>query len=130
MNNQVFLENEELQKKLSLLPRQTQFSEMLKSAVDGAVKILLVVTSPESSPKAESHDNFNDLFIVQAGKEEFWVGGEITDKKEIEKGEWMGESLVGAQKIVLQVGDVLVVPKGVPHKHGIGSATIVVIKTS
>jgi len=92
------------------------------------VKISMVATSKEASPKAESHDNFNDLFLVQSGEEEFWVGGEITDKEETEKGEWLGQNLVGAQKYQIKAGDVMVVPKGIAHKHGTGSVIFLVIK--
>ncbi len=102
---------------------------MVKINSDSSVKVSVLITSPDVSPKAEIHDNFNDLFFVQAGEEEFWAGGEIIDKQETESGEWLGENLVGAQKYRLKSGDILVVPKGIAHRHGLGSATLLVIKT-
>jgi len=127
---EIFLSEEEKQKTLASLPDTLPFGEMIKNNTDNSVKISFVFTTKEASSKAEIHDNFNDLFLVQSGEEEFWVGGEITDKEETEKGEWLGGNLIGAQKYQLRAGDILVVPRGVPHKHGLGLATFLVIKTS
>ena len=127
---EVFLSGEEKQKALSSFPDTLPFGKMIKNNADNSVKVSVVFAAEGASSKAESHDNFNDLFLVQSGEEEFWVGGEIADKEETEKGEWLGENLVGAQKYQLRAGDILVVPKGIPHKHGAGLATFLVIKTS
>ncbi len=126
---EILLTKEEIQEALSSLPNNGPCGKMVKINYDSSVKASVLITSPDISPKAEIHDNFNDLFIVRAGEEEFWVGGEIIDKQETESGEWLGENLVGAQKYRLKSGDILVVPKGIAHRHGLGSATLLVIKT-
>lgn len=126
---EILLTRDEIQKALSLLPDKGPASQAMKINADGSVKASVLLTSPEISPKAEIHENFNDLFLAQAGEEEFWVGGEIIDKTEVEPGEWLGEKLVDAQRHMLKSDDILIVPKGVPHKHGAGTATFLIIKT-
>jgi len=114
---------------LASLPNNGPFGKMVRINSDNSVKASVSVTSAEISPQAEIHDNFNDLFIVLSGEEEVWVGGEISDKREAEPGEWAGENLIGARKHQLSKGDVLVIPKGMAHRHGLGSAALLIIKT-
>lgn len=102
---------------------------LLKSNIDNSVKISMFTTKEEASSKAEIHENFNDIFVVCEGKEEFWVGRDIVDKAEIEPGEWLGEEMKESRNYELEKGDIFIVPKGVSHKHGLGRATFLVIKT-
>lgn len=102
---------------------------LLKSNIDSSVKISMFTTKEEVSPKAEIHDKFNDIFVVCEGEEEFWVGRDIVDKVEIERGEWLGEEMKRPRIYKLEKGDIFIVPKGVSHKHGLGRATFLVIKT-
>ena len=127
-SNEVYLEKEEARKILASLSSDSPFGKQIGSNNDGSVMISILSTSSEASLKAEIHDNFNDLFLVQSGAEEFWLGGEIADKKETEPGEWRGEKLKNAKKKRLKAGDILIVPKGMSHRHGLGSATFFVIK--
>jgi|GEM_PF-2790862 len=126
---EILLTGKELKDVLVSLPSSGPFGKMFRANSDKSVIASVAVTSAKASSQAEAHDNFNDLFFVQSGQEEFWVGGEITDKRETEPGEWIGQNLSGARKYVLRPGDMMVVPKGVAHRHGLGSVTLLIIKT-
>lgn len=129
-SKEVHLSKTDKEEMLASLSENPPFGKLLKSNGDGSVKISVSVTSEEMSPTTESHDNFNDIFLVQSGEEEIWIGGKIVDRKETEPGEWIGEKLEGAEKKKIKAGDVLIVPKGVPHQHGAGKTVLFVIKTS
>lgn len=78
--------------------------------------------------KAELHENYTDVFLVYEGEEDLYIGGEITDKVSTGPGEWRGLTLVGAEKMQVKMGDVVVIPKGVAHKHGIGDMKMIIVK--
>lgn len=126
---ETLLTGKEIQDAFSDLAQGKLSIPLLKSNIDSSVKISMFATKEEASPKAEIHDNFNDIFVVCEGKEEFWVGGDIIDKVEIEPGEWLGEEMRESRSYKLEKGDIFIVPKGVSHKHGLGRATFLVIKT-
>lgn len=121
---------DELKNILATLPVESPFGRLIKANSDNTAKISISKTAEEESEQAEIHDNFNDLFFVLSGEEEFWSGGELADKAETEPGEWLGKNLVGAKPSQLNQGDILIAPKGVPHKHGKGSAVFLIIKTN
>jgi beta-galactosidase beta subunit len=78
--------------------------------------------------KAELHENYTDIFLVYVGEEDLYIGGEITDAVSTGPGEWRGLNLVGAEKRHVKAGDVVIIPKGVAHKHGIGNMKMIVVK--
>ncbi len=126
---EILLTEKEVQEALASLPVKGPFGKMVKINADGSIKASVSITAVEASPQAEIHDNFNDTFVVFSGEEELWVGGEISDKRETEPGEWVGETLVGAHAQKLKAGDTVVIPKGVAHRHGLGSIKLLIIKT-
>lgn len=78
--------------------------------------------------KAELHENYTDIFLVYAGEEDLYIGGEIADAVPAGPGEWRGLNLAGAEKVHVKTGDVVIIPRGVAHKHGIGNMKILVVK--
>lgn len=78
--------------------------------------------------KAERHENYTDIFLVYAGEEDLYIGGEITDAVSTGPGEWRGLNLVGAIRVHLRAGDVIIIPKGIAHKHGIGNMKMIIVK--
>jgi len=65
---------------------------------------------------AELHEHDTDLFYVVEGSATFLTGGTIVEPKESGSGEIRGKSLTGAVERHLTKGDVIVIPKGVPHQ--------------
>lgn len=67
---------------------------------------------------AEVHDASDDVYYVLEGAATLTLGGSLETPKEIEPGEWRSPQIVGGQKVVINKGDLIVVPRGTPHQRG------------
>jgi glc operon protein GlcG len=63
----------------------------------------------------EVHEQDTDVFYVLDGRAEFVVGGELVDPRPAGAGELRGREVRGGSVYSLQRGDVITVPRGVPH---------------
>lgn len=63
----------------------------------------------------EVHDADNDVFYILDGEATFVVGGKVIDPKVESPGETRGTRIEGGQSLRLAKGDVIVIPRGVPH---------------
>lgn len=64
---------------------------------------------------AEVHATETDIFYVLEGKATVIVGGEVVDARQVAPGEVRGTSIRGGELRELGAGDVLAIPRGVPH---------------
>ena len=65
--------------------------------------------------QAEVHLTDTDIFYVLEGKATVLTGGELVEPQAVSPGELRGSALKGGSEIRLAKGDVLTVPRGVPH---------------
>jgi mannose-6-phosphate isomerase-like protein (cupin superfamily) len=65
---------------------------------------------------AEVHTLDTDIFYVTEGGATFITGGKVVDAKESGANEVRGKSIEGGTMHNLSKGDVIVIPKGVPHQ--------------
>jgi glc operon protein GlcG len=65
--------------------------------------------------QAEIHDGETDVFYIMEGSATFVTGGTLTDKKTGSPGQVRGSGIQGGKTQTLNKGDVMVIPKGVPH---------------
>jgi len=65
--------------------------------------------------EVEVHDTDTDIFYVVEGHATFVTGGTLTGGKHIAADESRGGTLTGGEARHLTQGDVIVIPKGVPH---------------
>jgi len=66
---------------------------------------------------AEIHENFADFFYVVKGQATLLTGGVLQDAKTVAPGEIRGSAVQNSeQKTILNVGDVVHIPAGVPHQ--------------
>jgi mannose-6-phosphate isomerase-like protein (cupin superfamily) len=65
--------------------------------------------------QAEVHDGETDVFYIMEGSATFVTGGTLTDKKTASAGQSRGSGIQGGKSQTLNKGDVMVIPKGVPH---------------
>lgn len=65
--------------------------------------------------QAEVHATDTDIFYVLEGKATVLTGGELVDPHNVAPGEVRGTALRGAIEHQLSRGDVLTIPRGVPH---------------
>jgi len=77
-----------------------------------------------SSGGAEIHANFDDLMIVQQGSATLITGGIVVNPQTGADGETHGTSVANGQSRIITVGDIVVVPAGVPHQLLIPPGTI------
>jgi mannose-6-phosphate isomerase-like protein (cupin superfamily) len=65
---------------------------------------------------AEVHTLDTDIFYVTEGSATFITGGKVVEPKETGANEVRGKSIEGGTTHTLAKGDVIVIPKGVPHQ--------------
>ena len=68
-----------------------------------------------SAATAEIHDSSDDVYYVLEGSATLTLGGTLDAPKEIEPGEWRGPQITAGQKVVINKGDLIIVPRGTPH---------------
>jgi glc operon protein GlcG len=64
---------------------------------------------------AEIHATETDIFYVLEGKATLIVGGEVVDARQTAPNEIRGASIRGGESRELRTGDVITIPRGVPH---------------
>lgn len=75
-----------------------------------------VAASRRDKPgKVEIHAHDTDIFHIIEGSAEFVTGGTVVDLKEGANGESGGKEITGGETHHLTKGDVIVIPRGVPH---------------
>ena len=65
--------------------------------------------------QAEVHATETDILYIMEGSATFVTGGTVTDEKTTGPGQMRGSGIQGGKTQALGKGDVIVVPKGVPH---------------
>jgi mannose-6-phosphate isomerase-like protein (cupin superfamily) len=92
-------------------------------------KVLMI--QRDKTGDAEVHTEMNDTIIVEQGRGRFLIGGQITGNHLIRPNEWRGGDMNGAREYDVSVGDLLLIPAGMPHKAILtsGTFTYLTIKT-
>lgn len=65
---------------------------------------------------AELHETESDLYIARRGRATFAIGGELVEPRELPRRQRSGAALRGGARQALAPGDIVHVPKGVPHQ--------------
>jgi mannose-6-phosphate isomerase-like protein (cupin superfamily) len=65
--------------------------------------------------EAEVHLSDTDIFYVLSGTARFVTGGEVVEPRNIASGEVRGKQLQGGDERIIGKGDVVTIPRGVPH---------------
>ena len=75
-----------------------------------------VETTHRTGPgEAEVHVHDTDIFYVQKGSAELVVGGKVIAEHPLAEGELRGAAIEGGDVKPIAAGDVVVIPRGVPH---------------
>jgi glc operon protein GlcG len=69
----------------------------------------------DAAGQAEVHERDTDVIHILTGTAVFVTGGTVVEPKATAPGEIRGASIAGGETRRLQPGDVVVVPRGVPH---------------
>lgn len=70
-----------------------------------------------SGDMVELHDKSDDVYYVLKGEATLELGGKLVDPKEATPGEWKAQTVTGAQSVVIKAGDLIMVPRGTPHRR-------------
>jgi len=101
------------------LQQKLQPSNKAEDLIGGEGMELRVAIQHEKDTAAangEIHDASDDVYYVLDGSATLTLGGTLEAAKEVEPGEWRGQ-IAGGQKIVVNKGDLVVVPRGTPHQR-------------
>lgn len=80
-----------------------------------AVNCAVHASRREQPGQAEVHRDEADVMYVQSGSATLITGGSVLDGKEISSGEVRGTAIEDGQTQQLSRGDVVIIPRGVPH---------------
>ena len=69
----------------------------------------------ETPGQVEVHEHETDVVYVVEGSATFVTGGTLVNGKAVSPGEIRGDRIDGGVERVITKGDVIVVPRGVPH---------------
>ena len=70
-----------------------------------------------ASGVAEVHDATDDIFLIMEGTATLTLGGKLDSPKQTQPGEWRAEGITGGRDFQLRKGDIIVVPRGTPHRR-------------
>jgi quercetin dioxygenase-like cupin family protein len=97
-----------------------------------AVPFTIVMTTEEkkSGKEFEYHEGRDHIFQILDGTTLYELGGTPKDARNTKPGEWLAPTSEGATSLTLHKGDMLLIPRGTPHKRSTEtSVTFVLIST-
>jgi uncharacterized protein GlcG (DUF336 family) len=65
--------------------------------------------------EAEVHLKDTDIFYVREGSATFVTGGSVVEPRNLSPAEVRGKALQGGEERLIRAGDVITIPRGVPH---------------
>ena len=86
---------------------------------DATVPFLMVVTTEgkKAGAEFEYHEGRDHILQVVEGSTSYEVGGTPKNAHSPKAGEWLAPVSEGATKVTLNKGDMLVMPRGTPHRR-------------
>ena len=90
--------------------------------------MVLTVEKAKSAKEFEWHEGRDHVLQILDGSTVYEVGGTPKNGRNIRPGEWLAPESEGATKMTLNKGDMLVIPRGTPHKRSTaGSVALMLI---
>lgn len=79
--------------------------------------IALFAEGNKAAGEFEYHDARDHIFQILDGAALFELGGTPQSPRNVKPGEWLAPSSTGATPVVVKKGDMLLIPRGTPHRH-------------
>ena len=98
-----------------------------------ALPLTIVLTTEEkkSAKEFEYHEGRDHIFLILEGATKYELGGTPKDARKTKPGEWLAPASEGATSLTLKKGDMLVIPRGTPHRRSTeGNVTFTLISTT
>jgi mannose-6-phosphate isomerase-like protein (cupin superfamily) len=93
--------------------------------------IVLTTEVKKSAKEFEWHEGRDHIFQILEGSTRYELGGTPKDGRNTKPGEWLAPTSEGAKSLTLKKGDMLVIPRGTPHRRSTeGSVTFTLISTT
>jgi mannose-6-phosphate isomerase-like protein (cupin superfamily) len=93
--------------------------------------IVLTTEEKKSGKEFEYHEGRDHIFLILDGTTKYELGGTPKNAHMTKPGEWLAPASEGATSMTLKKGDMLVIPRGTPHKRSTeGSVTFTLISTT
>lgn len=93
--------------------------------------VVLTTEEKKSAKEFEWHEGRDHVLEVLEGTTVYEVGGTPQNGRNTKPGEWLAPASQGATTLTLHKGDVLVIPRGTPHKRSTeSSVTFYLISTT
>ncbi len=90
--------------------------------------VVLTTETAKSAKEFEWHENRDHILQVLDGATVYELGGTPKDARATQPGEWLAPAAEGAATLILKKGDMLVIPRGTPHRRSTaGSVTFLLI---
>lgn len=91
------------------------------------VNSVLTTETAFADAEFEWHECRDHIFYVYEGWTMPEIGGTPVNPRKTRPGEWLAPSSDGATKVTINQGDLLLIPRGTPHKQTTGTATFMLI---
>jgi len=79
--------------------------------------IVMTTEEKKSGKEFEYHEGRDHIFQILDGTTMYELGGTPKNAHSTKPGEWLAPSSEGATSLTLHKGDMLVIPRGTPHKR-------------
>jgi len=90
--------------------------------------VVLTTEVTKAAKEFEWHEGRDHILQIVDGTTVYEVGGTPKDGRNIRPGEWLAPASEGATTMTLKKGDLLVIPRGTPHKRTTAdSVTLILI---
>jgi mannose-6-phosphate isomerase-like protein (cupin superfamily) len=116
---------------LTVWPKGVPPASAPRASFDGG--FAMMISHRTASDQVEVHLTTADIMVVQSGTATLVTGGEVVDPVQKGPNELGGTAIKGGVSRVLQVGDVVEIPPGVPHQYFIepgGQITYLLVKVT
>ena len=99
----------------------------------GALPFSVTITTEAKkiASEFEYHEGRDHIFLILDGATKYELGGTPKNGHKTKPGEWLAPESEGAMSVTLKKGDMLVIPRGTPHKRSTAeSVTFYLISTT
>jgi mannose-6-phosphate isomerase-like protein (cupin superfamily) len=93
--------------------------------------VTLTTETKKSAKEFEYHEGRDHVIQILEGTTLYEVGGTPKNARNVKPGEWLAPISEGSTAITMSKGDMLILPRGTPHKRSTeGSVTLTLIATT
>ena len=93
----------------------------------GTYSIILTVEKAKSAKEFEWHEGRDHVLQVVDGTTVYELGGTPKNGHQTGPGEWLAPESEGATKMTLKKGDMLLIPRGTPHKRSTSDSVTIIL---